>query len=161
MTRRRTRLATTTPDDLWIVARLEGKPLLRGQALADALGLSPAAARAHVRRLKRLGVLAFVSSAQLRPETCECITYLQVGGTGPGDLESLDRRIAADPFILLASRLAGDFDCRLYSRHADYRTADAWSRSFEADPRISRISTRFSKTLFERPNYAAAILGTE
>jgi hypothetical protein len=55
--------------------------------------------------------------------------------------------------------VAGDFDYRLYSLHRTYGSANAWSRSLEADPRVSRISTRFSTTLFERPTYAAAILG--
>jgi hypothetical protein len=160
MSRRTTKSDTATLDDLRLLARLEGKPLPRGQALADALGVSPTAAWKYIRRLKRLGALAFVSSVQLGPETCECITYLQVSGTRPGELAALDGRLAADPSIIQASRVAGDFDYRLYSLHRTYGSANAWSRSLEADPSVSRISTRFSTTLFERPNYAAAILGT-
>jgi DNA-binding Lrp family transcriptional regulator len=160
MSRRTTKTAAATLDDLRALARLEGRPLPRGQALADALGVSPSAAWKYVRRLKRLGALAFVSSVQRPPGICECITYVQVRGTRPGELALLDARLAADPLIIHASRVAGDFDYRLRSLHRNYRSANDWSRSLEADPNVSRISTRFSTTVFERPHYAAAILGT-
>jgi len=160
MTRRTVGSAAVTLDDLRVLARLEGRPLPRGQALADALGVSPATAWNHVRRLRRIGALTFVSLVKLRPDACECITYLQLDAAGPGDLDALDRRLAADPVIMLASRVTGEFDYRIHSLHADCWSANDWSRSLEAAPRVSRISTRFSTTVFERPSYAAAILGT-
>lgn len=149
-----------TLDDLRILARLEGKPLPRGQALADALGVSLVAAWGHIRRLKRLGALGLVSPVRLRPETCECITYLKIQGTRAGDLPSLDARLAADPMVTLASRIAGSFDYRLHSVHEDYRSANDWARSLESHPAVARISTRYCQTLFDTRHYAAAILGS-
>ncbi|MET0272314.1 MAG: HTH domain-containing protein [Phenylobacterium sp.] len=147
-------------EDLKILAILEGRPLPRGQALADALGVSVIAAWSHIRRLKGLSLLAFVSPVKFRPETCECITYLKIQGTQAADLVALDARIAADPAVTVASRITGGFDYRLHSVHEDYRRANDWSRNLDSHPAVARISTRYCRTLFDRRSYAAAILGS-
>lgn len=131
----------------------------RGRALADALGVSPSTAWDLIRRLKRSGALTEITTVSLRPQICECVTYLKVQGLKAGALEALDRRIIADPAVILAARIAGDFDYRLQSLHSDYRSANDWSRAFEADPAVFQITTRICSTVIKRPHYAAAILG--
>ena len=149
------------PAVLRALAKLEGRTLPRGQALADALGLSPGAAWDLIRDLRRRGVLDLVSVIDDRRPVCECVTYLKVDWTRTPDLAAFDDWLAADPEILAAARIAGNYDYRLRSGHRDVRRANDWSRTLAADPRISKVWTRFCATVFERPRYAAALLGCE
>jgi DNA-binding Lrp family transcriptional regulator len=148
-------------DDLRLLASIEGQPLPRGRALAEALGVSAPVAWGHIRRLKRLGALSLCLSVKPPPGSCECITYLQIDGAHFADLKSLDDRIAADPVVIQASRVTGKFDYRLHSVHSDYFSANDWSRNLESDPAVALISTRFSRTVFDRKRYAAAMLGSQ
>lgn len=147
------------PAALRMLAKLEGKTLPRGQALADALGISPSAAWDLIRDLRKRGVLGLVSVVSDHRPLCECVTYLKVDWTQNKDLREFDDWLARDPEIFVAARIAGNYDYRLRSGHRDFRRANDWSRSLEADPRISKVWTRFCTTVFDRPNYAAAILG--
>ncbi len=148
------------PGALRALAKLEGRTLPRGQALADALGLSPSAAWDLIRDLRQRGVLDLVSVVDDQRPVCECVTYLKVDWTRTPDLPAFDAWLAADPEILAAARIAGNWDYRLRSAHRDYRRANDWSRALEADPRITRVWTRFCATVFDRPHYAAALLGS-
>lgn len=144
-----------------MLAKLEGKTLPRGQALADALGVSSTAAWELIRDLRRRGVLDLVSVVSDRRPQCECVTYLKVDWAERFDLHAFDAWLADDPEIFVAVRIAGNYDYRLRSRHWDVRRANDWSRGLAADPRVSKVWTRFCTTLFDRPNYAAAILGSD
>jgi len=150
-----------SPEDLRIVAKLEARPLLRGQALATALGMGPSLAWRRVRELRRRGVLNSATSITLRRDICECVTLLKVDWVDPGGLELLDSWIADDQAILTAARVTGPYDYRLRSRHLDIRSASDWSRSLLSRPKVAEVLTQFCTTLFDRPNFAAAILGTE
>lgn len=144
-----------------MLAKLEGRPLPRGQALADLLGVSPTTAWRLVRRLRRQGALRFVSTARLRPGICQCITYLKVDWAGLRSLDSLDDQLARDPAIMTADRITGGCDYRLLSRHADYQTADAWTRDIASHPSVARAETRLCASLWDRPHYAAARLAAD
>jgi DNA-binding Lrp family transcriptional regulator len=148
-------------DDLRILAKLEGKPLPRGQALAAALGASPSVAWRRVRNLRRLGALSLVSPVGLRPGMCECVTYLKVDWVHGNSLDPLDSWIANDPAILTAARVTGRYDYRLSSRHQDIGSADDWSRGLLSRPKVAEVLTQFCSTVFNRPTFAAAILGTD
>ena len=161
MTRRGDDPADLTADELRALARLEGKPLPRGQDLADALRMRPSAAWDFIRRVRRSGVLRLVSPVKLPPEACECITYLRVDAVRPDDLAALEHLIAADPLVMVAAAITGRYDYRLFSRHADYRSANAWSRSLEASPGVAQVVTRICETVIERPRVAAAFLGSD
>ncbi len=144
-----------------MLARLEGRTLPRGQALADLLEVSHSSAWRTVRRLKRAGALGSVATVRLRPGTCECVTYLKMDWTQTAAMPAMENRIADDPAVVTAARVTGGYDYRLQSVHEDYRCANAWSRDLEAQPHITRVLTRFCRTIFDRPRYAAAILGSE
>lgn len=148
-------------DELRMLAKLEGRPLPRGQVLADLLGVSPTTAWRLVRRLRRQGALRFVSTARLRPRTCQCITYLKVDWAGLRSLESLDDKLRRDPAIMTADRITGGCDYRLLSRHADYQSANAWTRDIESHPSVARAETRFCASMWDRPHYAAARLAAD
>jgi hypothetical protein len=154
-------VAGLPPGALQVLARLEGKTLPRGQALADVLGISPGAAWEVIRDLRRRGVLGLVSRVSDGQTPCECVTYLKVDWTQLTDLPAFDDWLARDPEILVAVRIAGQYDYRLRSGHRDFRRANDWSRDLQADPRVSKVWTRFCTTVFDRPNYAAAILGSD
>ena len=161
MTRRGDDPADLTADELRALARLEGKPLPRGQELADALRLRPSAAWDFVRRLRKSGALRLVSPVRLPPGACECITYLRVDAVRPDALVALERQIVDDPLVTTAARITGRYDYRLFSRHADYRDAHAWSRALEVSPGVAQVVTRICETVIERPCMAAAILGSD
>lgn len=158
MTRRGDDPADLSAEELRALARLEGKPLPRGQDLADALGMRPSAAWDFIRRLRKSGALRLVSPVKLPPQTCECITYLRVDHAVVDDLVALERRIADDPLVMVAARITGRYDYRLFSRHPDYRAANAWSRGLESSPGVAQVVTRICETVIERPGMAAAIL---
>jgi DNA-binding Lrp family transcriptional regulator len=143
------------------LAALEGKPLPRGRALADTLGMQPSAAWGFVRRMRRAGVLHLVSPVRLRSEVCDCITDVQVDTSNPAALDLFESRIAADPSVLVAARVTGNCDYRLFSRHRDYRSANDWSRSLEADPGVTRVRTRLCDVILDRSGVATAILGSD
>jgi DNA-binding Lrp family transcriptional regulator len=148
-------------DELRLLARLEGRPLPRGDDLAQVLGLKPAAAWKFVRRMRRAGVLRLVSPVRLRPDTCECITDVQVDATRPADLDALESRFSADLTVMCAARVTGVYDYRLISRHHDYKSANAWSRELEMQPGVMRLRTRMCETVRESWRLAAAILGSD
>jgi hypothetical protein len=133
----------------------------RGQALADLLGVNPTAAWRLVRRLRRQGALRFMSAACVRPDCCQCITWLKVDWAATDSPDALDTWLRADPAIMTADRVTGTSDYRLLSRHAHYRAANAWARDLAAHPSVSRAVTRFCASLEDRPNYAAARLAAE
>lgn len=161
MTRRAIKPAEVSSDDLQALVKLEGRTLPRGQALADLLEVSHSSAWRTVRRLKRAGALGSVAAVRLRPETCECVTYLRMDWTHTAGVPGIEDRIAHDPAIVAAARVTGGYDYRLQSVHADYRLANAWSRELQAHPHVARILTKFCRTIFDRPRYAAAILGSD
>ena len=98
------------------------------EALADALGVSPAAAWRLVRGLKRRGALGVVARVGPAPETCECLTYIKVDWVQDVALQALDDWIAGDPAIISGARVTGNYDYRLESRHGSFQAANAWSR---------------------------------
>lgn len=154
------RRAELSLDDLRFLAKLEGRPLPRGQALVDLVGLSSSAAYRRIRELKRRGALAFAAS--VRPsKACECVTYLKVDWAKAGTGRLLEDAIARDPAIVSASRITGSHDYRLVTRHPDFRNAEDWGRRMSAHPMVSNRLTRFCSTVFETSNYAAAILGPD
>ena len=147
-------------DDLRRLAGLEGKPLPRGQALADALGMRPSAAWEFIRRMKHAGVLQLVSPVQLKPDVCNCITDILIDATKPSEMVLLEKRIVDDPSVMAAVRVTGNYDYRLLSRHRDYRCANDWSRSLEACPCVTRVRTRICMMILDRNGLAGAILGS-
>lgn len=161
MTRRGDDPADLSAAELRALARLEGKPLPRGQDLAEALQMRPSAAWDFIRRMRKSGALRLVSPVKLPPDACECITYLRVDQVRPDDLAALERRMAADPTVMVAARITGRYDYRLFSRHSDYRSANVWSRSLETCPGVAQVVTRICETVVERPCVAAAILGSD
>ena len=148
-------------DELRVLTRLEGKPLPRGRDLAAILEMGPSAAWSFVRRLRRAGVLKLVSPVRPPRNACDCVTYLRVDAVRPEDLITLERRIADDPRVMDAALITGCYDYRLFSRHADYRAASAWSRSLEESRGVTKVMTRICRTFVERPGVAAAILGSD
>jgi DNA-binding Lrp family transcriptional regulator len=142
------------------LAKLEGKPLPRGRALAEALDMRPSAAWDFVRRMRRSGALRLVSPIKAPPEACECISYLRIHAVRPDEIAALERRIAADPQVTVAAMITGSYDYRLFSRHSDYRSAHAWSRALAAAPGVAHIATRICERVIERPCVAAALLGS-
>jgi DNA-binding Lrp family transcriptional regulator len=147
-------------NDLRVLARLEGKPLPRGQALAEALDMRPSAAWDFIRRMRRSGALRLVSPVQAPPDACECISYLRVHAVRADEISALERRMADDPLVMDAAMITGWYDYRLFSRHSDYRSANAWSRSLETAPGVAQVATRMCERVIERPGVVAAILGS-
>ncbi|MEO8115854.1 MAG: hypothetical protein ABI655_15805, partial [Phenylobacterium sp.] len=73
----------------------------------------------------------------------------------------LDEFIANDPEIVSASRIAGNYDYRIVSKHLDFRSANEWAARMSSHPMVSNIQMKFCATVFDRSNYAAAILGSD
>ena len=155
------RPVTLTRDQLRLLAKLEGRPLPRGQELAELLGVPSITAWRLVRMFRQVGALRFVSMIRLPPEMCECVTYLKVSWADAGGLEALDAWILADEAITVAVRITGAYDYRLSSRHADFRSASDWSRSLLLRPKVDKAVTQFCTVISDRPNYAAAILAAD
>jgi len=97
--------------------------------------------------------LAFQWSAMTR-----FVTDLRIDWSRAGDPAALEQRMRLDPAILVADRMLGSSDYRLFSRHCDYRAANDWIRRFAADPAIGQMTTRFCTGLQGRPRHAAARL---
>lgn len=148
-----------TAAELQALARLEGRPLPRGRALEARLGLSPAAARRMIHRLRARGLLTITGAGPPPPGGCACVTYVHLDWT-QARAEALEARFRDDPAVLIADRLLGPSDYRLFSRHADYRVASAWVRDLEAEPGVSRLGNRFCTLAWDRPHYAAARLAS-
>jgi len=147
-------------EELRLLARIEGRPLPRGQALGAELGLSQAGARRLIARFRRLGVLGFAAAVRFPREVCDCISYLRIDWSRI-DQRTLEDRLRRDPAIIVADRILGNSDYRLFSRHADYRSANAWIRELASRSDISQMSTRFCTGLNLRPSYAAARLALQ
>jgi hypothetical protein len=149
-----------TETELALLARLEGRPLPRGAALAAALGISTSAALRIVRKLRGQGWLAFAAVARPTSDACASISYLVAdwSRTSPGALED---RIRQDPAILVADRILGAADYRLFSSHRDHRAANAWTRDLRDTPGVARLTTKFCATVRDRPRFAAARLAVE
>lgn len=153
--------AALTHAELTLLARLEGEPLPRGQALAQTLGISPRAAWKLIVRLRRSGVLKFTSGVRLRAEACECVSDLKVDWSRLAEPEVLEAELRRDPAIVAADRVAGACDYRVASRHRDYRAAAAWDRRLAGLPGVAEVRTRFCGRVQERPRYAAIRLALE
>jgi hypothetical protein len=149
-----------TANELRLLARLEGRPLPRGSALEAVLGVGSAAALRFVHRLRRQGWLAFGAVARAPPGACACITYLQIDWSRTSG-EALEASLRADPAILVADRILGAADYRLFSSHADYSAANAWIRQVRETPGVARLTTRFCATVCDRPRFAAARLAAD
>ncbi|WP_372784613.1 hypothetical protein [Phenylobacterium sp.] len=141
-----------------LLAKLEGRPLPRGEALAVLLGCDAAAARRFVTRFRERGVLRLADAVQAPPESCDCVSHVRIDWSRVSDQAALERRICMDPAILVADLILGNSDYRLFSRHRDFRAAHGWIRQLESDPAIGQMTTRFCAGLRARPNYAAARL---
>ncbi len=152
--------AALTARELGLLARLEGRPVPRAQALAAALGVDASAAGRLIRRFRREGVLTLAGVARRPDGACECISYLVVDWT-KADPEQLEARLRCDPAVLTADRILGPADYRLFSRHADFRAASAWVRALEIEPGLSRVTARFCASVCDRPYYAAARLAAD
>ncbi len=161
MSRRADKPKGLSLEDLRVLAELEAKPLPRGRALSRALGVSAAVAWSRVRGLQRLGALSIVTLVNHQTRMCECVTYLRVDWVDPSSLDPLDNWILNDPAILSAARITGCYDYRLSSRHCDVRSANDWSRSLLSRPKVAEVLTKFCRTVSDRPNFAAAILGSD
>lgn len=160
-TRRPVPAAALSQAELRLLAKLEGRPLPRGQALAQTLGITPRAAWKLVVRLRRESVLRFASGVRLRPETCDCVSDLKVDWSRLAEPEVLEAELRRDPAIVTADRVAGACDYRLASRHRDYRAAAAWDRRLAGLPGVAEVRTRFCGKVADRPRYAAIRLALE
>jgi hypothetical protein len=149
-----------TANELSLLARLEGRPLPRGPALAAELGGRTAAALRVLRRLRRAGWLAFAAATRPAPGACVCISYLLVDWSREAD-EALEARLREDPAVLAADRILGAADYRLLSSHADHRAANAWMRDLRDAPGVARLTTKFCATVCDRPRFAAARLAAD
>ena len=144
-----------------MLALIEGRPLPRGQALADLLGLSQNAARALVRRLVKQGVLILADTVPANSIGVDCISYIEVDAVQAGNLEALDDYLRADPVIVVADRITGNFDYRLCSRHPDYRKANEWARGLASRADIARVLSQVCMSRREQLTYAAALLAAD
>jgi len=151
-------ICAPSAEELRLLSRLEGRPLPRGEALAALLGFDAAAARRFVTRFRALGVLRLTAVLQAPSGSCDCVTDLRIDWSRAGDPAALEQRMRLDPAILVADRMLGSSDYRLFSRHCDYRAANDWIRRFAADPAIGQMTTRFCTGLQGRPRHAAARL---
>jgi hypothetical protein len=149
-----------TANELALLARLEGRPLPRGPALAAELGVRTSAALRIVRRLRRQGWLAFAAVARPAPGACVCISYLVVDWSRTAGA-ALEARLQQDRAVLVADRILGAADYRLLSSHADHRAANAWMRDWRDAPGVARLTTKFCATVCDRPRYAAARLAAD
>jgi hypothetical protein len=148
-------------EDLRLLARIEGRPLPRGEALGAQLGLGAAAARRLIARFRRLGVLGFAAAVRMPRGACECVSYLRIDWSGVADPDALEDRLRCDPAIVVADRILGSSDYRVFSRHRDYRAANVWLRQVTSEPEIGQMTTRFCTALRDQPCYAAARLAGE
>jgi hypothetical protein len=106
-------------------------------------------------------VLGFGASIRIAGEACECVSYLKIDWSRAGGVRSIDERLRSDPAILVADRVAGDADYRLFSRHADYRAANAWARELLSEAGVSQLTTRFCARVSRHSRYAAARLAAD
>jgi hypothetical protein len=149
-----------TAKELGLLARLEGRPLPRGAALAAVLGVSTTTALRIVRKLRRQGWLASAAVARPAPHDCACISYLLVDWSR-ATVETLEDRLRRDTAVLVADRVLGAIDYRLFSIHADHRAANTWMRDLRETPGVARLTTRFCATVCDRPRFAAARLAAD
>jgi hypothetical protein len=153
-------LPSLTANELALLARLEGRPLPRGGALAAALGVSTSAARRILRKLRGQGWLAFAGVARPTAHGCACISYLAADWSRTAR-QTLEDRLRQDPAILVADRILGAADYRLFSSHGDHRAANAWARALSETPGVGRLTTKICANVCDRPRFAAARLAAD
>lgn len=146
-------------EDLRTAAMLEGRPFPQAKAVAAALGISHAAAFRLLSRMKRKGILRMVSVPQLRDDVCECVAFLEPDLADAAAANALVEHVRLDPAVISAARLSGRFELRLEAIHADFPSANGWFKDLANRRGVVRARLCFTKTLFRRWTFAAAILG--
>ncbi len=153
--------AKVTDDDLRIVALIEGRPMLKARDLAEMLAVSGTTAWRILSRLETSGVTRQTTATRrdLAGGACECLAYLKAEWTNRAAIEAFDQALAVDAALWSGVRIAGNFDYRVQAFHPDVATANTWFRDLLSRPGISGGKLVFLKTLFDRPCFAAAVLG--
>lgn len=150
-----------TDAELRLVAQIEGQPLLNLRAMAADLGLSPSSVWRVVTRLRRDGAIRYIAAVKAPDDGYAAVTYLSVRWVDPAACDRLEEVLRRDGCVRSAVRLSGRYDYRITTNHADARDADAWLRRLRDDPCVEHACQTFTRTLFDRPNYAAALLGSD
>lgn len=116
------------PDaiDLKILMRLQADGRITNQDLADAVGLSPSACLARVRRLEQRGVIAGYH-ARLAPESLgPCLVVfapVTLKSQHPADLLRFERALSGRSEIVEVAQVSGPFD---YLLKVVTRDVQAW-----------------------------------
>ncbi|WP_150131412.1 Lrp/AsnC family transcriptional regulator [Caulobacter mirabilis] len=146
-----------------MVALIEGRSRVHGREVARRLGVSNTTAWRMLSRLQVDGVTR--QAVALRRDfvggACECLAYLQGRWLGPGDMEAFESELIGDPAAHSAVRITGGYDYRVQAFHPDIVAADRWFSHLLAQPGVAGGKLVFLQTLFDRPCYAAAILGLD
>jgi DNA-binding Lrp family transcriptional regulator len=150
--------AAVNEFDLWLMTRLEGRAPLKARELAQILGVSQSYAWHLTCALRRRGVAKVVAAVRPLTGDVEVLAYLDGAwdhAEWPGALEA---KLRSDPCVADAVQITGRSDVRVRAFHADAAAADAWFRDLLATPGVQDGRMQFTRTLFERPCYAAALL---
>ncbi len=146
-----------------MVALIEGRSRFHGRDLARSLGVSSTTAWRMLSRLQVEGVTR--QTAALRRDfaggACECLAYLHGRWLRPGDMEAFEQGLIEDPATRSAVRITGGYDYRVQAFHPDIVVADRWFSHLLAQPGVAGGKLVFLQNVFDRPRYAAAILGLE
>jgi DNA-binding Lrp family transcriptional regulator len=113
--------------DRRILAALQGQARITNQALAQAVGLSPSAVLARVKRLERAGLIAGYH-ARLAPErlgpTVVIFALVSLKSQHPRDLARFEAAMDDIPEVVEAAQVSGPFDFLL---KVVTRDVHAWS----------------------------------
>lgn len=151
---------TVSDEDLRIVALVEGRPRMFGRHLARALGISSTSAWRLLSQLRARGVTRLASAVRTAGD-CECVAYLDLAWKDAAAVTELDDFLGKDPTVADAVRVTGSADYRVRAFQRDVAAAHDWFAALLRQGGVRGGRLVFVRSLFDRPCYAAAILGSD
>ncbi|NQE63436.1 hypothetical protein [Caulobacter sp. RHG1] len=127
----------STPAGL--AAVLDAAIACRGDmdAMRARLRIGAATFQQHLSRLrtrKFAEVVTAIAPSLTGPVEARALIRLTL--TEPETITAFEASILADPAILKADRLSGDYDYRLWVAHEDFHAAQHWVRAWRARPEV-------------------------
>jgi DNA-binding Lrp family transcriptional regulator len=143
------------------IAKIEGRPKVRGRDIALELGVSHTSAWRLLTRLEGMGALRFETLVRRDLSgDCECVVYLKTVLSDRAAIDAFEGMLAADVVVRSIARVAGKDNYRIHAIHRSTQAANAWYRTLLEHPSVCGGTLSFVRTLFDRLTFAAALLGS-
>lgn len=149
-----------TPQDLQLLSRLEGRRPLKLRELAELLEVSVTRAWHIMADLKARGLVTIVAATPSRAGAVEVRAYVTAALDVAGWRNALEVFLRNDDTVIEAFAVTGEFDYLVRGLHPSEAAARCWFHGLLSHAAVARAEFHGCRTIFERPLYAAALLGT-